>query len=135
MLLCGKNKKKLGDSIAGTDVFSVSRKIKPAVIVITAILLFALFVSSLVFGVTAIMKNDGSYRTAISHIEANDEIKNIVGNITGYGFFVQGSLSYTNGYGDADYRIRVLGNENTLYVTVSLTKVPNAEWEIIYIHY
>jgi len=130
-LLCSRNKRKIGDNLAGTDVYSVSRKTKTAVIVVVAVLLVASFVFALVFGITAILKNDASYLTAISYIEASEEIKSVVGNITGYGFFVQGSLSISNGYGEADYYIRVIGDAGELSVAVRLERKPGMEWEII----
>ena len=137
VLLCSKEKRKLGDNFAGTDVYSTS-KAKPAAIItisiMTGIIGLAFFAGSLLFGVTAIMKNDDSYKTAIAYIENDEEILNIAGDINGYGFFVMGSVYHTGmgdeKYGDADLTIKVIGSKKTLYVNVVLEKERGKPWTI-----
>jgi uncharacterized RDD family membrane protein YckC len=130
--LCGKNKRKLGDIFAGTDVYSTSRKVKTTMIVVAGVLMTVLFVPSLVFGVTVIIKNDASYKVAIAYIETNEEVRSIVGEIAGYGFFVSGNLSYTNGFGTADYIIKVIGDRQSLNVRIILERTPGDNWRIVY---
>ena len=129
-VLGSRDQRKLGDKAAGTDVYANSRQIKPAMNVIIVIVLLATFTCSLLFGVTSLMKNDESYATAIAYIEVSEEIKDIVGNINGYGFFVQGGISYSGGFGHADFAIRVIGDRQTIVVRVVLERIPGASWEI-----
>jgi len=135
MILCSKDKRKIGDNLAGTDVYSVSRKIRAASIVIIALLSFIVFIASLVFGTTAIMRNDDSFRTAISYIEASEEIRDIIGDVTGHGFFVQGGISVSGGRGSANFLIRVIGEKGDMPVAVWLERSPGTDWEIVNISY
>lgn len=135
VLVCGVKKMKLGDQIAGTNVYRVSKKPPLAIIVIPAILTVAIFVTSLLIGVTSMIKNDDSYKMAVSYIEESPEVTNIVGNIEGYGHIPTGSLNYSGGYGKALYSIKVIGSKNTAYVHIKMEKKLNKSWEIVYLDY
>ncbi len=135
VLVCGAKKTKLGDQIAGTNVYRVSKKPQLAIIVVTAILGFAIFSSSLFFGISSIFKNDDSYKMAVSYIEASPEVTNIVGNIEGFGYTPTGSLNYSGGYGQAFYSIKVIGSKNTAYVHIKMEKKLDKDWEIVYLDY
>jgi uncharacterized RDD family membrane protein YckC len=127
VLLSSKSKRKLGDTFAGTDVYSISKKVKPALIIIVAIIVVAAFAGS----ITLLLKNDDSYKTAITYIENNEDIRSVVGDINGYGFFVQGGLSYSGAYGKAEYTIKVLGDSQSLYVRIVLEKERGRYWEVV----
>lgn len=135
VLICGAKKTKLGDQISGTNVYRVSKKLPLANIVVPAILTIAIFVTSLLIGVTSMIKNDNSYKMAVSYIEASPEVTNIVGNIEGYGHIPTGSLNYSGGYGKALYSIKVIGSKNTAYVHIKMEKKLNKSWEIVYLDY
>jgi len=134
ILVASADKTKIGDKLAGTDVYRISKKPKVFFIVITVILVFALFVGSLVFGISALLSGHPSYEAAISYIEVNPSILNIVGEIESYGFS-SGSISYSGGHGLAEHVIRVRGSDGTLYVHVRLERVPGGDWEIIGFQY
>lgn len=125
-------KRKLGDQMAGTDVYRLRKKPKVAIIVTSAILVITVFATSLIFGISLLFKNDGSYKTAVSYIESNQELVNFVGEIQGYGFMPSGSLHYSGKYGQAFYTIKVIGTQNTTYVYIELEKKPDKNWEINY---
>ena len=129
VILESKDKRKIGDRIAKTDVYEVA-KAKTLPIVIIGVSTLAVFALSLVFGVTSLLKSDDSYKTAIAYIESSEQVKNIVGEITGYGFFIQGDMNVTNGYGRADYRIKIIGEKGTAYAQVKVTKEPDKEWVV-----
>jgi len=107
------------------------KKIKTKKITIVKIWIFVIFVFSMTFGINAIMRNDDSFRTAISYIEASEEIRSIVGEITGYGFFVQGSINVSGGPGNASFLIRVIGEDGVLYVAVRLSRSPETDWQVV----
>lgn len=132
VLLCGAKKTKLGDQIAGTNVYMAYKKPKIAIIVVSAILAIAIFATSLLFGISSIFKNDDSYKMAVSYIEASPEVTNIVGNIESYGYIPNGSLNYSGGYGQALYSIKVIGSKDTAYVHIEMEKKLNKDWEIVY---
>ena len=77
------------------------------------------------------MKNSEAYKVAVREIEQNQEILNETGGIKGYGIMPMGSVNISNGYGQAQLAIKVLGNDNNLNVSAYLTKEPNGEWELI----
>lgn len=135
VLVCSAKKRKPGDQMAGTDVYRLTRKPKIAIIVITVILAITIFVGSLVVGIASILKNDSSYKTAVSYIEVNPEITNYVGEIKGYGYIPSGSLNYSGNYGQALYTIKVIGSKNTIYVHMEMEKKPEKDWEITYFDY
>lgn len=135
VLVSGAKKTKLGDQIAGTNVYRLSKKLQIAIIVVSAILAIAIFVTSLFFGISSIIKNDDSYKMAVSYIEESPEVTNIVGNIEGYGYVPNGSLNYSGGYGQALYSIKVIGSKNTAYVHIEMDKKLNKDWEIVYFDY
>lgn len=135
VLICGAKKTKLGDQIAGTNVYRVSKKPKLVIIVVSAILATAIFTASLFFGISSIFKNDDSYKMAVSYINASPEISSIVGNIEGFGYMPAGSLNYSGGHGQAVYSIKVIGSKNTVYVHIKMEKKLNKDWEIVYFDY
>ncbi|MHC1722169.1 MAG: hypothetical protein AB9836_03065 [Aminipila sp.] len=87
-----------------------------------------IFVSALAFGVMHIIKNSNSYQIAINYIEQTSEISDKVGGIKGYGLFPSASVEISNGYGTAQFHIKVLGNEKDLGVNLLLEKTPDSEW-------
>ncbi|MGC6176096.1 RDD family protein [Lacrimispora sp. 38-1] len=135
VLVCGAKKTKLGDQIAGTNVYRVSKKFPIANIIVSAILAMAILATSLFFIISSIFKNDDSYKMAVSYIEASPEVTDIVGNIEGYGYMPNGSLNYSGGYGQAFYSIKVIGSKNTAHVQIELEKKLNKDWEIVYFDY
>ena len=135
-LLCSDNYRRIGDKLAGTAVYTVSPKVTPRAIVAVVISLIAAFALTLTITVTMVMRNHESYRVAISYIEASEEIKSITGDITEFGFFISGGFSTINGYGDADYSIRVRGEFGSARVRVRLESTPISEgWVVVGVWY
>ena len=131
VLAFSQEKKRLGDKTAKTIVFK--NPIKPTKLprilaLVTVGLAFSAFV--LLF-VGAAMKSSDAYKLAIKEIEKNPEIRTETGRIKGYGMMPGGSINITNGYGEAQMDIEVLGKETDLSVGVYLTKKPNGEWKLI----
>lgn len=139
ILVFSEEKTKIGDRIAVTDVYRLTKKSKKFVSIITAILIFTLFVTSILFGVTSIIKNDSSYKTAVNYIESDQDIIDYVGEIQGFGFFLSGGLnSYSengNRYGAAYYRIKVIGTKKIIHIYIGMSKEPDKDWEITSINY
>ncbi|GAA0182115.1 hypothetical protein SH2C18_45480 [Clostridium sediminicola] len=92
--------------------------------------IFILLIILLVGGIGSIMKNNRAYDIAITQIESSSELKSEIGEIKGYGFMPTGSISITNGYGEAVYKIKVKGEKRSQRVFVRLFKEPNADWKI-----
>ena len=77
------------------------------------------------------MKNSEAYKVAIEEIEQHQEILDKTGGIKGYGMMPTGNISISNGEGQAQLQIKVLGNQRDLNVHLYLTKEPNGTWELI----
>ena len=77
------------------------------------------------------MKSSEAYKVAIIEIEQNQEILLETGGIKGYGIMPKGNISITDGNGQAQLGIKVLGNEKDLNVRVYLTKEPNEKWKLV----
>ncbi|MDR2903788.1 MAG: RDD family protein [Clostridiales bacterium] len=134
VLLLSRDHKKLGDRIAGTDIYCV-KKPNVCLLIVAGILAMVLFVTVLFFGIFSILKNDASYKTAIGYIESNPAIADVAGEIEGYGFLPMGSIQYVNGYSEASYTITVDGSKEDIVVAIQLEKKPIGDWEIIYFDY
>lgn len=124
-------KKRLGDKVAKTVV--VKNPIKPNKLP-RIIALIGIGVSFFVFiflFVGNAMKNSDAYKIATKEIEQNKEIIEETGGIKGYGMIPTGNVNTSNGYGQAQLVIKVLGNTKDLNVSVYLEKKPNNDWQII----
>ncbi len=128
-MLVNKENRKLGDKLGETKVIEYREKVFLRVLIV-AILAFVLFVSLLFIGITQIIRNDNSYKTAIKYIESQEDIKNDIGRIIGYGYFPGGSINTSNGHGIAELYIEVKGEKKDLTVFVQLEKNKGSEWEI-----
>ena len=137
VLACSKTK--LGDKMAGTDVYRISKKPKLAIIIIAGVLTLAIatviFVGSLLWGISSIIRNHPSYQTALSYIETNPQIIAQVGEIESFGFLPTGNISTSGGRGQAEFTIRVVGSDDTIRVHIQLTREPLRDWEVISIYY
>jgi len=135
VLACSRQKTKMGDKITGTNVYRVSSKPKTIAIVATAILVVAIYVGSVTFGTQVFLRNSRSYEVAISFIETNPEIINAVGNIEGFGSRPTGGINTTGGYGQANFVIRVIGNDDNIYARIQLVRLPGRDWEVVFFDY
>ena len=135
VLACSAERTKIGDKLAGTDVYRISKKPKVLTIIIAAVLAFVIFVGALFFGVLAIIKNHPAYHAAIHYIEANPRVAELVGDIEGFGSFPGGSVSTSGGHGQAEFTIRVVGSDNTIHVHIRLEREPLRDWEVVGFHY
>nr|WP_296620417.1 RDD family protein [Marivirga sp.] len=131
ILASNKDKKRLGDNTANTIVVKNPDKPSrlPRILALVGVGI-AFFTFIFLFAGTA-MKNSDAYKVAVKEIEQNQEILVETGGIEGYGMMPIGSVNISNGNGQAQLEIKVLGNDKDLNVSVYLTKEPNGEWKLI----
>ena len=131
VLVTDNQKKRLGDKVAKAVV--VKNPNKPAKLprILELIGVGIAFFVSVLFTAGNAMKKSGAYKVATKEIEQNKDIINETGGIKGYGMLPTGNISISNGYGQAQFEIKVLGNKKDLNVGVYLEKEPNAEWKLI----
>ena len=131
VLASSQEKKRLGDKTAKAIVVKNPNKPTklPRILALAGIgITFFAFI--FLFAGSA-MKNSDAYKVAISEIEKNEEIISEIGGIKDYGMMPTGSVNISNGYGEAQLSIKVIGNEKDLNVWAYLTKEPNGEWKLI----
>ncbi|AUC81602.1 RDD family protein [Lacinutrix sp. Bg11-31] len=131
VLASSQEKKRLGDKTAKAIVVKNPNKPTkmPRILALVGIGI-AFFTFTILFTGSA-MKNSDAYKVAIIEIEQNEEILSEIGGIKDYGMMPTGSVNISNGYGEAQLEIKVLGNKKDLNVSVYLTKEPNGEWKLI----
>ena len=131
VLASSQEKKRLGDKT--TKVMVVKNPNRPTKLPRILALFgigIAFFTFTFLFTGSA-MKNSDAYKVAILEIEQNEEIITESGGIKDYGMMPTGSINISNGYGEAQLEIKVIGNEKDMNVGVYLTKPPNGEWKLI----
>ncbi|SDH55314.1 RDD family protein [Winogradskyella thalassocola] len=131
VLAVSNEKKRLGDKVAKTIVVKNPNKPSKTPRVIALIGIGIVFITFMVLFTGSAMKNSNAYKIAVENIEQNQKILDETGGITGYGMIPTGSINISNGYGEAQLKIKVLGKDNDLSVGAYLTKQPNGEWEVI----
>jgi len=131
VLATNNHKQRLGDKVAKTVVVKNPNKptrlprILALIGVGIAFFLFAFLTSG------NAMKNSYAYKVAINEIEMNEEILTETGGRKGYGMMPTGNVTISNGQGQAQLEIKVLGNTKDLNVSVYLEKEPNGQWKLI----
>ncbi|MBK8882525.1 MAG: RDD family protein [Bacteroidales bacterium] len=131
VLAAGNDKKRIGDIVTKTIVIKNPNKPKRLPRIITLIGLGAVFFSFTFLFTGSAMKSSDAYKVAIQNIEANKEIIEETGGITGYGMMPAGNVSITNGQGQVQLQIKVIGNIKSLKVSLYLEKEPNGQWKLI----
>lgn len=131
VLATNEQKKRLGDKVAKTIVVKNPNKPTklPRILALIGVG-FIFFVFVFLFTGSA-MKSSDAYKIATKEIEQNKEIIDETGGIKGYGMMPTGNISISNGQGQTQLEIKVLGNTKDLNVSVYLEKGPNGEWKLI----
>ncbi|MCL2618736.1 MAG: cytochrome c oxidase assembly factor Coa1 family protein [Defluviitaleaceae bacterium] len=139
MIMFSRNKRKIGDNLAGTDVYIVPRTTPPARLYVIIAVVAVVGLASFVLGIMGVLRNSEPHQIAIAHIEASEEVRSVVGEITGYGFFLQGNISTTGisagMSGSANFTIPVRGERGNMSVVVWLEMEAGSEWEITRVLY
>jgi uncharacterized RDD family membrane protein YckC len=130
-LATNDQKKRLGDKVAKTIVVKNPNKPTklPRILALIGVGV-TFFVFVFLFAGSA-MKNSDAYKVATKEIEQNKEIIAETGGIKGYGMIPTGNVSISNGQGQAQLEIKVLGYTKDLNVSVYLEKEPNGQWKLI----
>ncbi len=131
VLAANQDKKRLGDKVSKTIVVKNPNKPTKLPRALALVGIGITFFSFTFFFVGAAMKNSDAYKVAITEIERNQEILDETGGIKGYGFMPTGNVNISNGNGQAQLEIKVLGNEKDMSVGVYLTKETNGEWMLV----
>jgi uncharacterized RDD family membrane protein YckC len=131
VLAISQKKKRIGDKVAKAIIVKNPNKPTklPRILALAGLgLLFFSF--TFLFGTNAI-KNSEAYKIAVNEIKDSPEIVTEAGGIKGFGMLPSGSINISNGYGEAQFKIKVIGIEKDLEVNIYLEKEPGGDWKII----
>nr|WP_319397656.1 RDD family protein [uncultured Carboxylicivirga sp.] len=131
VLASSNQKKRLGDKQAQTAVVKNINKPGKFLRILALLAVVVLFFTFIFIFAGTAMKSSDAYKVAVSYIEQQEDIINEIGGIKGYGMMPSGSINVSNGYGEAQLGITVIGNEKDVSITIYLTKEPGSEWSII----
>jgi len=131
VLATNGQKKRLGDKVAKTVVVKNPNKPTKLPRILALIGVGVVFFVFVFFFAGSAMKNSEAYKVAISEIEKNEEILSETGGIKGSGMMPTGNVNISNGQGQAQLEIKVLGNTEDLNISVYLEKEPNGQWKLI----
>ncbi|MFY0590992.1 RDD family protein [Roseivirga sp.] len=130
VLITSSEKERLADKQIGTVVIKSEEAISktPRIALITSF--FMVFFAFIFLFISSAIKNSDAYKMAQNEIENNSEIIETTGGIEGYDFFPKGSVSTTNGEGEAYFTIGVKGKTTDVNVNITLYKEMGSDWII-----
>lgn len=131
VLLISKDSRRIGDKLAKTNVVKETKILNKKIRIVVIVIFSIVFISFIFLTAIQSVKTSEGYKTAINYIEHNKNIKEITGEITGFGTIPLGSINTTNGHGQANFKIKVIGDEKNLSVYITLTKQPGEEWKVV----
>lgn len=131
VLATSDQKKRLGDKVTKTIVVKNPNKPKQLPRILALVTLGVIFFVFVFLFAGNAMKNSDAYKVSINEIEKNEEIITETGGIKGYGMMPTGNVSISNGKGQAQFEIKVLGNTKDLNINLYLEKEPNGQWKLI----
>lgn len=131
VLATSDEKRRLGDKVAKTVVLNNPDKPARLPRVLALVVVVVLFFTFTFFFAGGALKNSEAYKVAIREIDRNEQIIKETGGIEGYGMMPKGNISITNGLGQAQLEIKVLGESKDVEVHVYLEKEPDGPWKLI----
>lgn len=134
VLASSEEKRRLGDKTLKTIVVENNTKGAKLPRILAAVGIAVIVFALMFLFVGSAMKNSEAYKVAVQEIEKNEEILKETGGIKGYGMMPTGSINVSNGSGQAQLLIKVIGNTRDLKVNVYLTKEPQGKWNLIEIN-
>ena len=94
---------------------------------LTIIILFFVFLGSVIFGVSELITESVPYQEAIAKANEDDYVVNILGEPIEANGMMDGNLSYKNNVGSADISIPIKGPKGEAHLYVVGTK-QNDQW-------
>lgn len=129
--LINKDSKRLRDKAANTIVVNTDKKVAVWKRITSLVLIAVLFFSILFSYAINTIKSSKAYETAIEHIEQDPKTLKQIGGVKEYGYLPSGSVNVVNGQGEAFFTIEVIGNKETVHVSVYLEKKRSGRWRVV----
>ncbi|MFC4777209.1 RDD family protein [Paenibacillus sp. GCM10023252] len=134
-LLLGKDKRRQGDINHALEVYQLGSAGTKTSRALRIILSISLIVIVMVGGFTTMIKQNASYKTAIVYIANDKAVQEVIGEPIRFGFFPQTSISMSNGYGEATFRLKATGDKDSVIIYIMLHKEPNKKWVVKTMNY
>jgi len=109
-----------------------TKKIVLIVVGIFAVLalIAALFVGGISLFVFQTIGNSEAAETARTFLRNNETLKQDIGEVKDFGWFVTGQINRQNADGDASLNLKVSGERRTVNATVNLSYRSNRNWRV-----
>ncbi len=99
-------------------------------VVLALSLLVAAFAGGIVAFAFYSIGNSEAAATARNFLSSSERLKEEVGNITGFGRFVTGSINVNDENGEATLNLKVIGDRKTVNASVSLLYLNGRTWRV-----
>jgi len=99
-------------------------------IVAVLCLVVALFVGGIVWFVFHTINTSEAAETARVYLKNNETLKQDIGEVKDFGYFVTGQINQTNANGEATLHLKVIGEKKTVNATVALSYRNNRGWRV-----
>ena len=93
-------------------------------------LLVAIFAGGILLFVFQQVGNSDAAAVARSFLKSNDRLKQDIGEVTAFGWFITGNINIQNGSGTATLNLKVIGTRKTVNATVDLIYRSGKEWRV-----
>ena len=108
---------------------------KKLVIIIVSVLaglflVIALFVGAIVGSVFYGISHSEAAETAKNYLRSNEKLKQDIGEVKEFGYFVTGSIKSQNDDGNASLNLKVIGERKTVNASVYLMYRQGRQWRV-----
>ena len=108
---------------------------KKIILIIAAILgvlllIVALFVGGITWFVFHTISSSDAAETARTYLRNNEQLKQDIGEVKEFGWFVTGQINVQNANGEASLNFKVIGEKKTVNATVDLSYRSNRNWRV-----
>jgi len=93
-------------------------------------LIVALFVGAITFFVFRTIGNSDAAETARTFLRNNETLKQDIGEVKDFGWFVTGQINVQNASGEATLHFKVIGERKETNATVELSYRSNRNWRV-----
>jgi hypothetical protein len=94
------------------------------------VLLGALFVVGIGWFVFHTIGGSDAAETARTYLRNNETLKQDIGEVKDFGWFVSGQINVQNTNGEASLNLKVIGEKKTVNATVDLSYRSNRNWRV-----
>lgn len=93
-------------------------------------LIVALFVVAIGWIVFRTIGSSEAAETARTYLRNNEQLKQDIGEVKDFGWFVSGNINVQNTNGEASLHFKVIGERKTVNATVDLSYRSNRNWRV-----